>query len=167
MTVPRSTVLRGVSSALVMRFLVPPVALVSHASLALPANAAVILSNGAEELRKAASFIPGYGPPDILFPAAFRGRWTVSSKVVDIKTPLGEEVAPTTVLLTTRQLLSTGSPLTLDARYLSTDGGSSGVVLSTRDSGLSTSPLETSAIIADRAFNAEHRAAAQPGVRAV
>ena len=69
----------------------------------LAAVAPAARAGGLEEVRKAASIIPGYGPPDVNYPAAFRGRWKVCvcvcilpflwkvvRTVVDVQTPLGE-----------------------------------------------------------------------------
>ena len=129
-----------------------------------PAQAAVKFSSGAEEVRKAASLIPGYGPPDIAYPAAFRGRWKVQSRVVDVKTPLGEEAAPREPLNAARQLMVRTDPLSFEARYLDLDGGGGVLLANERSDGvaLSTSTY-AGTVVADRAFNTERRAAAQPG----
>ncbi len=97
----------------------------------------------AEEVRRAASVLPGYGPPDIVYPRAFKGRWRCTRTVAAVSTPLGEEAAPAALLSSSRELLARGESLTFDARFLpaSDDGG----------------------YIADRGFNAEQRAAAPPG----
>ena len=50
--------------------------------------------DGMDEVRKAASVLPGYGPPDLAYPAEFQGRWRVTRDVVDVQTPLGAEAAP-------------------------------------------------------------------------
>ena len=52
------------------------------ATLFWPPSAALAADAPAESLRKAASNIPGLGPPDVLFPAAaFKGRWKVQRTV--------------------------------------------------------------------------------------
>ncbi len=150
------------ATALWVRCLVMPTSLVAPEA----AHAAVKLSNGAEEIRKAASLIPGYGPPDISYPPFFLGRWQVESRVADVKTPLGEEVAPSDQLKMARQLMAAERPLSFEQRFVETEGGASGVVLARENSdslALSLKNYGGGMVIADRAFNAEHRAAAQPG----
>jgi len=154
--VVRSELLRR---ALTSSLLVLPQVLVPQRALA-----AVKFSNGAEEIRKAASLIPGYGPPDIAFPEAFLGRWTVESRVADVKTPLGEEVAPAAQLRAARDLMTAERVITFDQRFVETEGGG-GAVLSRENSDSLTLSLKSyggGMIIADRSFNAEQRAAAQP-----
>ena len=51
------------------------------ATLLWPPGAALAADAPAESLRKAASNIPGLGPPDVLFPAVFKGRWRVQRTV--------------------------------------------------------------------------------------
>ena len=46
-----------------------------------PPTSALAADAPAESLRKAASNIPGLGPPDVLFPAVFKGRWRVQRTV--------------------------------------------------------------------------------------
>ena len=147
-------------SELVTRLLLPSAAFLLH-NTAYPQPAS---AGGMEEVRKAASLIPGYGPPDIAFAAAFRGRWRVRSRVVDVKTPLGEGTAPAEQLRTVRRLLAAESPLDYEARFLEAEGNG-GIVLSNERSdgaALAAKPY-AGTVIADRAFNAERRAAAQPG----
>jgi len=98
------------------------------------------LAGGVEEVRKAASILPGYGPPDVDYPAAFRGRWKVTRSVVDVQTPLGEKAAPADALGRTRAALAQG-PVTFEQRFIADPNG----------------------VIADRAFNAERRTAALSG----
>jgi len=169
MKASRATISRA-ASALALR-LMAPLSLVSHqAARPQAASASVKFSNGAEEIRKAAAFLPGYGPPDIMYPVAFRGRWTVDLLVIDVKTPLGEEAAPKEELAAARKLAAAGTSLQFDARFIDTDGGSEGIVPSTQDGGMTVQQLALptrSSIIADRAFNAERRAAAQPAAAAL
>ena len=122
-----------------LRLMLPSAAMIARGVWPQPANAAV--GSGVEEIRKAASLIPGYGPPDIAYPAVFRGRWQAQSRVVDVKAPLGEEAAPTEQIAAARQLMAAEQPLVYDVRFLDTEA----------------------VIIADRAFNAERRAASLPG----
>ena len=155
--------MRAVSREVLLRrvLLLPSLALLAPPDASF---AAVKLSSGAEEIRKAASLIPGYGPPDISYPPVFLGRWRVESRVADVKTPLGEEAAPSGQLRTALQLMSAENPLHYDARFVETEGGPSGVVVA-RDNpdslGLSARSYGGGMVIADRAFNAERRAAAR------
>ena len=98
-------------------------------------------ATGLEEVRKAASLLPGYGPPDIAFPPPFRGRWRVTRQVVDVQTPLGETAAPREALRQARDSL-VAPPVTFEQRFV-------------QDS--------ERAVIADRSFNAERRTAAISG----
>jgi hypothetical protein len=109
------------------RLLLPSAAFLVH-DAAPPASAAVKFSSGMEEVRKAASLIPGYGPPDLAYPAAFRGRWRVRSRMTDVKTPLGEENAPADQLQAARKLLAAKAPLEYEARFLEAEGNG-GIVL--------------------------------------
>ena len=113
-------------------------ALASGVALWISSTTLPALGDGMDEVRKAASVIPGYGPPDLAFPAEFRGRWTVTRVVADVQTPLGEAAAPAREL---RRALDAKSapPVTYDARFIE---------------------LEDGRIVADRAFNAERREAA-------
>ena len=133
-----------------------------------PAHAAVKISNGVEEIRKAASIIPGYGPPDIAFPSVFRGRWQVQSRVVDVKTPLGEETAPKQELQEARTLMAAAQPLAFEARFLDVDNAGGIAISNERSDAVALSAKTYSGtVIADRSFNAERRAAAQPGAAAL
>lgn len=87
-------------------------------------------------VRKAASLLPGYGPPDIFYPLAFRGRWTVTRQVVDFQTPLGESAVPVAALQQARDSLNTVTAF--EQRFVQDPGG----------------------VIADRSFNTERRTAA-------
>lgn len=98
-------------------------------------------AGGLDEVRKAASVLPGYGPPDLRFPRLFLGRWTVVRTVASVQTPLGEAAAPEAALRAARALES-GEPLSYDMRFIEGADGE---------------------VIADRAFNAEQRAAAPAG----
>ena len=158
--------MRKFTRTAVTRLLLPSAAFLVHdaAHPPQPASAAVKFSSGMEEVRKAASLIPGYGPPDIAYAAAFRGRWRVRSRVVDVKTPLGEEAAPAEQLQALRRLLAAEAPLDYEARFLEAEGNG-GIVLANEKSdgiALAAKPY-AGTVIADRAFNAERRAAAQPG----
>ena len=140
--------------------------LLSSGAVFLPppesASAAVKLSNGMEEIRKAASLIPGYGPPDIAFPAAFRGRWRVQNRVVDVKAPLGEEAAPAAALLAARELMTAEKPLLYEARFLATESGGISITNDKAGGVALSANAYSGPVIADRAFNAEQRAAALP-----
>ena len=158
--------MRTFTRSAVTRLLLPSAAFLVHdaAHPPQPASAAVKFSSGMEEVRKAASLIPGYGPPDIAYAAAFRGRWRVRSRVVDVKTPLGEDTAPADQLQAVRRLLAAEAPLEYEARFLEAEGNG-GIVLANEKSdgiALAAKPY-AGTVIADRAFNAERRAAAQPG----
>ena len=97
--------------------------------------------DGMDEVRKAASVLPGYGPPDLAYPAEFQGRWRVTRDVVDVQTPLGAEAAPARELK--RALNAKAAQASAyDARFIE---------------------LEDGRIVADRAFNAEQREAALLG----
>ena len=116
-----------------------------------PAQAAVKLSSGVEELRKAASFIPGYGPPDIAYPSAFRGRWQVRSRVVDVRTPLGEEAAPAVELKAARQLLAQEGALASEARFIDVDNAGGIAISNEKADGVALSANTYSGtVIADR-----------------
>ena len=120
-------IMRTFTRSAVARLLLPSAAFLVHDATP-PASAAVKFSSGMEEVRKAASLIPGYGPPDLAYPAAFRGRWRVRSRVTDVKTPLGEENAPADQLQAARQLLAAEAPLEYEARFLEAEGNG-GIVL--------------------------------------
>ena len=120
-------IMRTFTRSAVTRLLLPSAAFLVHDATP-PASAAVKFSSGMEEVRKAASLIPGYGPPDLAYPAAFRGRWRVRSRVTDVKTPLGEENAPADQLQAARQLLAAEAPLEYEARFLEAEGNG-GIVL--------------------------------------
>jgi len=99
-----------------------------------------LAASGVEEIRKAASLLPGYGPPDIIYPAPFIGRWRVSRTVADVQAPLGDSAAPAEQLSFARGRLALGRPDVYEARFL-------GIT-------------DSDGAIADRAFNAERRQAA-------
>ncbi|CAN0138733.1 unnamed protein product [Discosporangium mesarthrocarpum] len=63
---------------------------VSVASRALDPDETAVGSS-IEGISKVASTIPGYGPPDLLFPEWFAGSWTARREVVSVSTPMGEE----------------------------------------------------------------------------
>ena len=46
-----------------------------------------------ESVRNAASALPGLGPPDVLYPMSFRGRWTLTRDVANVTYPQGLEAA--------------------------------------------------------------------------
>ena len=123
--------------------------MLAHSRRSLAALASVLAAlppqrtpaTGLEEVRKAASLLPGYGPPDIAFPPPFRGRWRVTRQVVDVQTPLGETAAPREALRQARDSL-VAPPVTFEQRFV-------------QDS--------ERAVIADRSFNAERRTAAISG----
>ena len=126
-SLPTACIMRTFTRSAVARLLLPSAAFLVHDATP-PASAAVKFSSGMEEVRKAASLIPGYGPPDLAYPAAFRGRWRVRSRVTDVKTPLGEENAPADQLQAARQLLAAEAPLEYEARFLEAEGNG-GIVL--------------------------------------
>ena len=117
--------------------------------LTLPLKPNAAHSDVKEEIRKAASVVPGYGPSDLLFPNAFQGRWMVTRSVVDVQYPLGKDKAPREeVALAERQLEAGAAGVSFDARYVETDDpGAFG-----------------DKVIPDRAFNAERRASALQGL---
>ena len=128
-SLPRSAILRGA--------LLSPL-------LALPAQPA--WADAVEEIRKAASVVPGYGPSDLLFPPAFRGRWLVTRTVVDVAYPLGKDKAPADeALIADRQL---AGPLQYEVRFVET----------------SDEAAYGANVIPDRAFNTEQRQAALSAV---
>ena len=146
--------MRTFTRSAVTRLLLPSAAFLVHdaAHPPQPASAAVKFSSGMEEVRKAASLIPGYGPPDIAYAAAFRGRWRVRSRVVDVKTPLGEDTAPADQLQAVRRLLAAEAPLEYEARFLEAEGNG-GIVLANEKSdgiALAAKPY-AGTVIADRA----------------
>lgn len=117
--------------------------------LTLPLKPNAAHADVKEEIRKAASVVPGYGPSDLLFPNAFQGRWKVTRSVVDVQYPLGKDKAPREeVALAERQLEAGAAGVSFDARYVETDDpGAFG-----------------DKVIPDRAFNAERRASALQGL---
>ena len=64
------------------------------------------------------------------------------SRVSGVTTPLGEDKAPVSELAAARQMLESESSLSYDARFIEVEEG---------------------VVVADRAFNAARKAAAQPG----
>lgn len=108
-------------------------ALAACAALAWPARE--LSAGGVEEIRKAASILPGMGPPDIIYPPAFTGRWRVTQTLADVQTPLGPDKAPADAI---DRLKAQPPVASYDARFVAVDGGA----------------------IADRAFNAVQREAA-------
>mmetsp|Transcript_21919 Transcript_21919/g.75892 ORF Transcript_21919/g.75892 Transcript_21919/m.75892 type:complete len:287 (-) Transcript_21919:131-991(-) len=54
---------------------------------ACPARAA---DTPAESIRKAAAVLPGLGPPDVLYPANFKGRWHARRETLPATFPQGE-----------------------------------------------------------------------------
>jgi len=133
---PRAAVLRRATATL----------LPSLAAIAIHPLHAVAAGGPLEEVRKAASVVPGYGPPDLLFPSAFKGRWRVTRSVVDIATPLGREKAPMQELAATERQAAV--PQVFDARFVET----------------SDVAAYGESVIPDRAFNAAQREAALSGV---
>ena len=130
----------GLSDAQPSRRLISASIFASWLVTALPPQRAFALG-GVEEIRKAASVLPGYGPPDIAYPASFRGRWKVTRQVVDVQTPLGEPAAPAAALAQARSSLAQ-PPSVFEQRFVQDPGG----------------------VIADRSFNTERRTAAISGV---
>ena len=115
------------------------------APLLVAAPPSVARADVKEEIRKAASVIPGYGPSDLLFPNAFRGRWKVTRSVVDVQYPLGKDKVPADeVDLVEKQLAAGNDGIVYEARFVETDDpGAFG-----------------DSVIPDRAFNAEQRESA-------
>src|SRR6056297_2951335 len=103
---------------------------------------AALAETPVESIRKAASVLPGYGPPDLIYPPCFAGRWRVTRSVAKVDTPLGERAAPAAALSRARE--QEGAACSFEARYVDVVG--------------------EAGCIADRAFNAERRAAALAGV---
>eukprot|EP00967_Tisochrysis_lutea_P090862 scaffold130176_cov30-Tisochrysis_lutea.AAC.1 len=93
----------------------------------------------AEAIRRAASALPGYGPPDLIYPQVFAGRWAVQRKLVKVELPLGEAAAPVAEIVQARAL-EARAPIEFEARFLRV--------------------VDEDGCIADRAFNAERRVAA-------
>ena len=107
---------------------------IGGATLAAPF--AAVADAPAETVRKAASNIPGLGPPDVLFPAdPFKGRWRVSREVASETRPLGDDAAKLANLF-----LATPQKEAYETRYLAYGDGLH--------------------VVADRGFETERRAAA-------
>ena len=155
---PSSTLTRRAASSALCAVLLPLLARIDDNA----AFAAVILGSGAESVQRAASLRPGYGPPDALYPAAFRGRWTVRSSIVEVRCPQGEASAPAEQLQAARLAAAAREPLVFDVRFLDVDGGGGLILQNEGGTGvaLATRPL-AGRVIADRGFNAERRANAQ------
>ena len=129
-----------------------------------PCHAAVRFSSGAEELRKVKALRPGFGPQDLDFPSVFRGRWTVQSQVVAVKTPLGDAAAPAGQLQAARELLAAEGPQAFEARWLDPGGGGGLLLNNNKEDGVAlTTRAYSGTVISDRGFNAERRAAGLPG----
>lgn len=129
--VARSAILHGAASAL----LAPLLTVAPNAARA----------DVKEEIRKAASVVPGYGPADLLFPMAFKGRWRVTRQVVDVTFPLGKEKCSAPEAASAERQAS--QPAVFDVRFVETSDADSG-----------------NFVLPDRAFNAEQREAALSGV---
>eukprot|EP00310_Coccolithus_braarudii_P022685 CAMPEP_0183340838 /NCGR_PEP_ID=MMETSP0164_2-20130417/7257_1 /TAXON_ID=221442 /ORGANISM="Coccolithus pelagicus ssp braarudi, Strain PLY182g" /LENGTH=255 /DNA_ID=CAMNT_0025511039 /DNA_START=6 /DNA_END=773 /DNA_ORIENTATION=- len=127
-------------TVLARRVVASALTVVACKQLVLPASS----SNGMEEIRKVASVLPGYGPPDLLFPPCFCGRWRVSRSVTAVATPLGESAAPADLLRTALAQQQSSTPAIYEARFLQLADSERG--------------------IADRAFNAEQKQAALSGI---
>lgn len=54
--------------------------------------------------------------------------------MVNVTTPLGEDVAPMDQLKTARQLMAAERPLSFEQRFVEAEGGASGVVLARENS---------------------------------
>ena len=83
----------------------------------------------AQNVRKAASSIPGMGPPDVGFPAGMLGRWSVRRLLVDVEFPQGEaspEEDPTASQLLQRK----GAIEQFNARFIQ---GKGGLIVADRD----------------------------------
>ena len=92
------------------------------APLLVAAPPSIARADVKEEIRKAASVIPGYGPSDLLFPNAFRGRWKVTRSVVDVQYPLGKDKVPADeVALVEKQLAAGNDGIVYEARFVETD----------------------------------------------
>jgi hypothetical protein len=126
------------TAAVVRRSLAGLMPLIAVMPLAPPLSRAALAETPVESIRKAASILPGYGPPDLIYPRCFAGRWRVTRSVAKVDEPLGEGAAPATALSHARE--QEGAARCFEARFL-------GVV-------------DEPGCIADRAFNAERRAAA-------
>ena len=75
----------------------------------------------AQNVRKAASAIPGMGPPDVAFPAGMLGRWSVRRLLVDVEFPQGQagSEGPTAA----RLLQQKGAVEQYNARFIQGKGG--------------------------------------------
>lgn len=99
-----------------------------------PANAAQTVG---EAVRRSAANIPGYGQPDVFYPASFVGKWRATRVIVssaEISDPIMSKV-----------LASVPLPLTLfyDVRFITVDG----------DDNVDTNVNSNEKVIADRQFN--------------
>jgi hypothetical protein len=121
----REVVLRriGASGAALLLGNVPIV----HAAVLPPGES---VSEGvAQNVRKAASSIPGMGPPDVGFPAGMLGRWSVRRLLVDVEFPQGQaglEEDPTASQLLQRK----GVIEQFSARFIQ---GKGGLIVADRD----------------------------------
>jgi hypothetical protein len=128
----------GIARRTALAGLVPLLAVLP---LAPPFSPAALAETPIESIRKAASVLPGYGPPDLIYPPCFAGRWRVTRSIAKLDMPQGEGAAPATALSRARE--QEGAARSFEARYV-------GIV-------------DQPGCIADRAFNAERRAAALAG----
>lgn len=98
-----------------------------------------------EAIRKAASNVPGLGPPDVLYPkVVFGGRFMLRREIASVSTPQGEDVASAASrFVLERSKAAVGARLEYPVRYIDY-GDDANVVL-------------------DRAFAAEQAAKASPG----
>uniref|UniRef100_A0A7S3PYA0 DUF6816 domain-containing protein n=1 Tax=Chaetoceros debilis TaxID=122233 RepID=A0A7S3PYA0_9STRA len=108
-------------------------------SLARPPSPANAAQTAGEAVRRSAANIPGYGQPDVFYPASFAGKWRatrviVSSLSAEISDPIMSKV-----------LASVPLPLTLfyDVRFITVDG----------DDNVNTNANSNEKVIADRQFN--------------
>ncbi|KAG8468264.1 hypothetical protein KFE25_013347 [Diacronema lutheri] len=95
-------------------------------------------ADGLEVIRRGAAAIPGYGAPDLYYPAPFRGRWEVERRVYDVQAPDALRAPGLAAVADEARRISGNEPARYAARFVERDGH----------------------VIADRAFNAEALAAA-------
>jgi len=70
----------------------------------------------AEFIRKKASNIPGYGPPDVLYPSYFVGKWKVTRTIIPTDASTGES-QPRTIEYPVRYLMQSDNNVVADRGY--------------------------------------------------
>ena len=74
-----------------------------------------------EKVRKAASKIPGLGPPDVVYPDDMLGRWRVQRVLADVEFPKGEAQADAGIA--EEMQARKGRTENFEARFISGKGG--------------------------------------------